>query len=97
MKSPFEYAVSALRASQAEVTDTRSLTRQIANMGQPLYAYLDSNGVPSGKQWLAGGNLVTRVQFALDLSEERIEGVRLPSANAQRLALDIAGPQFQLR
>ena len=97
VKSPFEYAVSALRASQAEVSDARVLTRQIANMGQPLYAYLDSNGVPSGKQWIAGGNLATRVQFALDLGEDRIAGVRVPAASTQRLALELAGPQFQLR
>jgi uncharacterized protein (DUF1800 family) len=97
VKSPFEYAVSALRASQAEISDTRALTRQIATMGQPLYAYLDSSGVPVGKQWITGGNLTTRVQFALDLDGNRIDGVRKPIASAQNLAVEIAGPQFQLR
>ena len=97
VKSPFEYAVSAIRAGGAEISNTESLAEQVAAMGQPLYAYLDSNGVPSAKQWIAGGGLTTRVRFALDLGEGRIAGVSLPAAaGTESLALQIAGPHFQM-
>jgi uncharacterized protein (DUF1800 family) len=98
VKSPFEYAVSAIRAGEADVSDTKSLVARIAAMGQPLYAYLDSNGLPSAKEWIAGGGLTSRVRFALDLGEGRIGGVSLPvAAGAESLALHVAGPQFQMR
>lgn len=97
-KSPFEYAASALRAAQADVKDTKALTRWIASMGQPLYAYQDSNGLPLNKQWISAGTLAARIKFALQLSAEEIEGVDLPGkAPREALAMQIASPQFQLR
>lgn len=97
-KSPFEYAVSALRASQAEVKETEALTRWLANMGQPLYAYQDSNGVPLNKQWINAGTLPMRIKFALQLGAGEIAGIELPGkAPREALAMQIASPQFQLR
>ncbi len=98
VKSPFEYAVSALRASNAEVTDTVSLNQWIGFMGEPLYAYADANGLPRNREWVSGGSLTTRVKFALALSGDDVSGVSLPAgANTERLALQIASPQFQVR
>lgn len=97
-KSPFEYAVSAMRAAQAEVKQTAALAKWIADMGQPLYAYQDSNGVPYDKQWISAGSLTARMKFALQLGAGQIEGIDLPgSARAEALAMQIASPQFQHR
>lgn len=97
-KSPFEYAVSAVRAAQAEVRETEALARWIASMGQPLYAYQDSNGLPLNKQWISAGSLTSRLQFALHLSAGEIDGIDLPGkAPREALAMQIASPQFQLR
>jgi uncharacterized protein (DUF1800 family) len=97
-KSPFEYAVSALRAAQADVRETEALRHWIADMGQPLYAYLDANGVPANKPWINAASLGIRVKFALQLSAGEINGVALPKqAPRQALAMQIAGPQFQVR
>lgn len=97
-KSPFAYVVSAMRASQAEVQQTEALAKWIANMGQPLYAYQDSNGVPHDKQWISAGSLTARMQFALQLGAGEIAGIDLPSsARREALAMQIASPQFQHR
>ncbi len=97
-KSPFEYAVSALRAAQAEVKQTEALAKWIAGMGQPLYAYQDSNGVPHDKQWINAGSLTARMKFALQLGAGEIEGIDVPgSAPREALAMQIASPQFQHR
>lgn len=97
VKSPFEYAMSALRVAQVEVTDPQALTQWISDMGQPLYAYLDANGEPRNKQAVGSGGLITRMNFALSLSSGQIKGLRLPENNqTQSLAMQIAAPQFQL-
>jgi uncharacterized protein (DUF1800 family) len=96
VKTPFEYAVSALRAAQADVADAWALVRWVAEMGQPLYAYMDSGGIPRDQQWMSGPALTTRIKFALSLGAGQIEGVAVPMA-AERLAVQIAAPRFQLR
>lgn len=98
VKSPFEYAVSALRTTQAEVNDTQALAQWIADMGQPVYAYLDANGVPLDKQWISSGSLIARMNFALGLSSGQIKGISLAAATInESLAMHIASPEFQLR
>lgn len=82
VKSPFEYAVSALRATQSEVTDTQALAKWIVDMGEPLYAHLDAGGVPQDKDWLSAGALAARVNFAAQLSAGQIAGVAVQAASA---------------
>lgn len=97
-KSALEYAASALRAAQADVRDTEPLSRWIAGMGQPLYAYQDANGVPLDKQWINPGNLAIRINFAMKLSTGEISGIDMPGKlPREALAMQIAGPQFQVR
>ncbi len=99
-KSPLQYAASALRTSQAELGDTQALTRWLADMGQPLYAYLDSNGPPQNRQWLSAGQFTARMNFAQALGNGQIDGIQLPKSpmnSGEQLAMQIASPQFQLR
>ncbi len=74
IKSPFEYAVSAVRAVGGS-TDGRALGREVAEMGEPLYlcqpptGYSDASGA-----WINSGALVARLNFALALTSGRIPG-----------------------
>jgi uncharacterized protein (DUF1800 family) len=78
IKSPFELAASALRALDAEVFDPRPSLRQIAEMGQPLYAYQAPTGYPDrAAAWVSSGALLLRMNFGLDLAIGRVPGVRV--------------------
>jgi uncharacterized protein (DUF1800 family) len=58
IKSPFELAVSALRALDAEVVETEVLGDWIARMGQPLYNFNALTGLPDrGGFWIDAGTL----------------------------------------
>jgi uncharacterized protein (DUF1800 family) len=69
LKTPFEYAVSALRASGSEVQDARALAVWIERMGQPLYGHLTPDGQPEqATHWLQPDSLQQRLAFAAALN-----------------------------
>ena len=77
VKTPFELAVSALRALKAEVRPTRALVTWIDKMGQPLYRYQAPTGFPDrADHWINAGTLLNRMNFSLQLATGRIAGVR---------------------
>lgn len=66
MKRPYDYAVSALRALNADTDGGKSLQTQLANMGQPLYQWPMPDGYPDRTAaWT--GSLLARWNFALAL------------------------------
>jgi uncharacterized protein (DUF1800 family) len=74
VKSPFEYAVSAVRAAGGE-TDGRALGRQVAAMGEPLYLCQPPTGYSDASEtWINSGALVARLNFAIALTAGRIPG-----------------------
>jgi len=76
VKSPAEFAFSALRASNAEVADPYVLAQRIGAMGQPLYAKADPTGYSNDSQrWSSAGNLLARINFAAALTSGEIAGV----------------------
>lgn len=76
IKSPFELAVSSLRALDADVTPTRDLYDWITDMGQPLYGYQAPTGFPDQSQsWVNTGLLLTRMNFGLTLASGQVKGV----------------------
>jgi hypothetical protein len=78
VKSPFELAVSALRALDAEVDDSRGVVEWVRRMGQPLYAYQAPAGFPDrGDFWVNTGALLNRMSFGMDLAGGRVRGVGL--------------------
>lgn len=80
-KTPFEFVVSSLRATGAEVDDYGQIDRALTLMGQPTYRCPDPTGWYDTKEaWLDPGVLVYRWTFALDLAGNRISGVRVPDA-----------------
>ena len=87
IKSPFELAVSSIRALDAEITDPYFTFRWVERMGQPLYAYQAPTGYPdSAAAWVNTGSLLGRMNFGLSLASGRIPGVELdlPALNGRR-------------
>jgi uncharacterized protein (DUF1800 family) len=76
VKSPFELAVSALRALGAEVHSPAAVLDWVARMGQPLYAQQAPTGwLDEASTWVSGGALVARMNFALALAAGQLPGV----------------------
>ncbi len=75
IKSPFELAVSAVRAMGGETVGGMQISQFIARMGQPLYLYQPPTGYPDrAEQWVNTGALLERLNFGLALSANRVRG-----------------------
>ncbi|HKS41763.1 MAG TPA: DUF1800 domain-containing protein [Blastocatellia bacterium] len=99
IKSPFELAVSAIRALGGEATNTIQVAQFIAKMGQPLYRYQPPTGFPDrAEQWVNTGSLLERLNFGLALATNKLRGTNVDlkrvapnvNSNDQELALDRA-------
>ena len=78
IKTPFELAVSAIRALGAETNGSPQLHQWIAKMGEPLYQYQAPTGYPDrADAWVNTGALLERLNFALALAGNRIPGTRV--------------------
>ena len=77
-KTPFEFTVSALRATGATVQDHDELLEALGHMGQPIYGKEDPTGYyDQAEAWLDPGVLLHRWQFTLHLAEGRLDGVAM--------------------
>lgn len=90
VKTPFEFVVSAVRATGADVRDARDLARRIGDMGMPLYLQQPPTGYKdTAEEWISTSALLERMNFALDLSQGRVRGVRLAfNGPGQETSLD---------
>jgi len=81
-KTPFEYVVSLIRVTTAEVRNPEPVLHALHLMGQPIYGCDDPTGYYDTREaWLDPGVLALRWQIALDLCEGRGGGaVRVPDA-----------------
>ena len=77
VKTPLEFVVSAVRAGDVQVDRTQALVQALNKLGMPLYGMQTPNGY-SWKQsdWVSTGALVSRMNFSLVLSDDRIPGTR---------------------
>ena len=77
-KTPFEFVVSALRATDATIASAGRTQRGLAAMGQATYGCLDPDGYSDAAEaWLDPGVLVYRWAFAWDLAHRDLAGVRV--------------------
>jgi uncharacterized protein (DUF1800 family) len=121
IKSPFEFAVSSIRAVGGSITVAtgmqhnlrmaaetgmaagRGLDRFAANrrktinmhiieLGQPLFAYAAPTGYPEdSRKWVSTGALVSRLNFALALTEQSVANVSFqPQTILSRVDIDQA-------
>jgi uncharacterized protein (DUF1800 family) len=78
IKSPFELAISAVRAAGGHIEDPRPLQGWISRMGEPLYAYQAPTGYPDrAEAWVNTGSLLNRMNFGIQLASSRVRGVDL--------------------
>ena len=81
VKTPLEFVASAVRGTGAEVDDALPLTRQLANMGMPLYGAQPPTGYSmKADTWVSSSALLTRLNFALALTSGKIRGVKVNTA-----------------
>jgi uncharacterized protein (DUF1800 family) len=90
VKTPLEFVASAVRATGADVQDALPLTRQLNNMGMPLYGAQPPTGYSmKAETWVSSSALLNRMNFALALTNGKIKGVK---ADVTQLAGNNAQP-----
>jgi uncharacterized protein (DUF1800 family) len=78
VKTPFEFVISTLRATGAEVGDARPLARQLQNLGMPLYGMQPPTGYSmKAEAWMSSAALLGRMNFALALTSGKLKGAQL--------------------
>jgi uncharacterized protein (DUF1800 family) len=81
VKSPFEMLVSAVRATNADVTSAFLLANEVRRLGEPLYGKLEPTGYSAANvEWVSSAGLLDRMNFALALANNRIPGVKTDAA-----------------
>ena len=73
VKTPFEFAISAVRATGVEVQDARPLVFAMQQLGMPLYMCQPPTGYKdTADAWVNTGALVNRMNFALQLASNNL-------------------------
>jgi uncharacterized protein (DUF1800 family) len=77
VKTPLEFMVSALRASDATVKNAVPLVQAMDRLGMPIYGMQTPNGYSwKADEWVSSNALVSRMNFALVLSGSRVPGTQ---------------------
>jgi uncharacterized protein (DUF1800 family) len=96
VKTPLEFVASALRATGADVRNAMPLVKTLREMGMPLFLCQPPTGYDdTATTWVSAGALVSRMNFAVELSKNAVRGVRVPLSEEQALAMKIGSPEFQ--
>lgn len=78
VKSPFELAISAIRATNADIQQPFQIYAWCMKMGQRFYFYQAPTGFPDkAGYWINTGSLLNRMNFGLAFATEKIPGVKL--------------------
>jgi uncharacterized protein (DUF1800 family) len=81
VKTPLEFVASAARATSVQVEDAQPLTRQLNQMGMPLYGAQPPTGYSmKAETWVSSSALLTRMNFALALTGGKIKGTAVDVA-----------------
>jgi uncharacterized protein (DUF1800 family) len=96
VKTPFEYAISAVRAAGGSVENALPIARELRKIGEPLYLAQPPTGYSdTADAWQGDGALMARLEFATALAKNKMPGTRVPANDAQALARKLAAPEFQ--
>jgi uncharacterized protein (DUF1800 family) len=91
MKSPLEMVASAVRATGADVESAFILANQLQQLGQPLYRKMEPTGYSSAAaEWTNSAALLARMNFALNLTQNRVPGLKLDSSRFEKLGAPAA-------
>ena len=76
VKSPLEMIVSAVRATDADVSSAFVLGNTIQRLGEPLYRKIEPTGYSNANaEWVSSAALLDRMNFALALAHNHVPGV----------------------
>jgi len=90
VKTPFEFVVSSLRATGAQIDTPVAVIQQLNKMGEPLYGAQPPTGYSmKAETWVNSSALLNRMNYALALGTGKLPGVQ--SDSQQVLGAD--GPQ----
>ena len=105
VKMPFEMVASALRATNATVTNSAAIQQEFRAQGQPLYRKGEPTGYsPMAEEWTNSAALLSRMNFGLALVQNKVRGTRIdltqtlanktkPTEIAQALLLRAPAPE----
>jgi uncharacterized protein (DUF1800 family) len=75
-KNPFEFVVSAVRATGLDMTSTLPLVQSVRDLGMPIYGAQPPTGYPDrADAWVNSGALLNRMNFAIALTSGRMRGL----------------------
>lgn len=78
IKSPFELAVSSVRALGADTNASPAMLAMLNKLGEVPYAYQAPTGYPdTAEDWVNTGALLERLNFAVAIASNRIPGTRV--------------------
>lgn len=76
VKTPLEFIASAARASNLTALSMEPLVNALRDMGMPLYGAVPPTGYNwQATTWVSTGALVNRMNFALTLAANRLNGI----------------------
>ncbi len=98
-KTPLEFAVSALRATGADLLSAREVARRLEEMGMPLYMAQPPTGYKdTADAWVSSAGLLARLNFATDLADGRVAGTLVDAASlGLETGVRLGSPEFQRR
>ena len=78
IKSPFELAVSSVRALGADTNASPAMIAMLNKLGEVPYGYQAPTGYPdTAEDWVNTGALLERLNFAVAIASNRIPGTRV--------------------
>jgi uncharacterized protein (DUF1800 family) len=96
VKTPFELVASSVRALNGDVRSAAALANQVGNLGEPLYRKQEPTGYSNlNADWVNSAALLGRMNFAVQLTQNRVPGVKVSAAPSAGLM--IGSPDFQRR
>jgi uncharacterized protein (DUF1800 family) len=97
VKTPLEFVVSSVRASNANIENYQPLVNALRQMGMPLYGCMPPTGYKwDAADWVSTGALVDRMNFALSLASNRLPGITVewaPELDMSMLTSDAPAQQ----
>ena len=97
VKTPLEFVVSAVRASNANIQNFDPLFNSLRQLGMPLYGSIPPTGYKwDASDWVSTGALVDRMNFALSLASNKFPGITVawaPDLDMNSLDSDAAPKQ----
>ncbi|MGV0023788.1 DUF1800 domain-containing protein [Phormidesmis priestleyi] len=94
-KTPYQYVISAIRATGTEVQNVKPIDRALQQLGMPLYECLTPDGYQNTESaWLNPDAMTRRISFATDLANGKVPiGDRPSPLNAVQLTATL-GDRF---